>query len=109
MKNQMHLAHIVFFKLKDGSPALVQELLDGCQEFLTGHPGTVYYSAGTLNPELKRPVNDHDYHVALHVVFDSRDSHDLYQIAARHLKFIEKFKPNWETIRVFDSDIPLAG
>jgi hypothetical protein len=101
----MHLAHIVFFTLTDASAEKVQALIDACNEYLSGHPGTVYFSAATLNPDLARPVNDRDYQVALHVVFDSREAHDAYQVEPRHLKFIEDQKYNWAKVRVFDSDI----
>ncbi len=105
----MHLAHIVYFTLADSSAQKIQELVSACHKYLSNHPGTVYFSVGTLNPDLSRPVNDRDYHVALHVVFDSRDAHDAYQIASRHIQFIEENKSNWAKVRVFDSDIHAAN
>jgi hypothetical protein len=100
---ERHLAHIVFFTLKDKSTAAVDRLVAACGEYLTGHPGTVYFSVGTRVPDLSRPVNDQDYEVGLHVVFEDRKSHDLYQTDPRHLQFIDENKPNWERVRVFDS------
>lgn len=99
------LAHNVFFSLKDRSPAARQALLDGCREYLTGHPGTVFFACGPVTPDLARPVNDRDFDVGLHVIFRDRASHDLYQKAFQHLRFIEKFKDNWSKVRVFDSDV----
>lgn len=99
------LAHIVFFTLHDGTPANRAALVAACDKYLTGHPGTIYYSAGTLNAELARPVNDRAFDVALHVVFESKAAHDAYQQDPRHLQFIEENKPNWKQVRVFDSDI----
>ena len=63
-------------------------------------------AAGRRRPRgsTARPVNDRNYDVALHVVFDGRESHDAYQIAPRHLEFIAEGKENWKTVRVFDSD-----
>jgi len=98
------LAHIVFFTLKDGSENACQRLVASGKEYLAGHPGEVFFAIGTLNPELSRPVNDRDFHVALHVVFATKADHDAYQLDERHLKFIEENKPNWEKVRVFDSD-----
>ena len=103
------LAHIVFFKLHDASSAKVKELVEACHRYLKNHPGVIHFSAGTRNPHLDRPVNDKDYDVALHVIFDSRDAHDAYQIAASHLKFIEEQKANWKQVRVFDSDLHPSG
>ena len=98
-----NLAHNVFFTLSDASPAAQQKLVDDCHKYLQGHPGEVYFSAGTLVPDLARPVNDRGFHVGLHVVFENRAAHDAYQADPRHLKFIEEHKPNWASVRVFDS------
>lgn len=101
----MQLAHMVYFTLNDPTDANVQQLVDACKKYLDDHPGVVYFSVGTLNKDLARPVNDHGYQVALNVVFASREAHDQYQVAERHLQFIAEQKPNWKQVRVFDSDI----
>jgi hypothetical protein len=97
------LAHMVYFTLKDRSPAQIEKMVAACKKYLTDHPGTLFFAAGTLVPDLTRPVNQTDFDVALHVVFDSREAHDAYQQAPRHTQFIEENKPNWERVRVFDS------
>jgi hypothetical protein len=96
--------HMVYFKLKDSSADSVQALVAGCDEFLSDHPGTAFYSAGVL-ADTTRDVNDRDFDVALHLVFENRAAHDAYQVAPRHDEFIEKFKPNWAGVRVFDSNV----
>lgn len=101
----MLLAHNVFFKLKDSSSAAIDKLVASGKEHLSGHPGTVFFAMGGLNPELDRPVNDRDFDVALHVIFDSKESHDAYQVHQRHTDFIEANNENWEQVRVFDSDV----
>ena len=98
------LAHIVFFQLKDASPEAVTRQIDACQKHLTDHEGTLFFAVGTRTPDLLREVNDRDFHVALHVIFDSRESHDRYQAHERHLQFIAENKDNWQQVRVFDSD-----
>jgi len=100
------LAHIVYFTLKEGSEANIAKLVADCDKYLSGHPGCLYYSAGTLVPDLTRPVNDREFHVALHVVFASRADHDLYQTAEKHLQFIAENKASWERVRVFDAYVP---
>ena len=99
----MKLAHMVYFTLKDRSPANADKLVEACHKYLTNHPGTVYFSAGKLVPDLLRPVNQTDYDVGLHVVFDSRAAHDAYQVAPRHQQFVDENKPTWERVRVFDT------
>ena len=100
---QRQLIHNVYFTLKDGTPESIQQLVAACDKYLSGHPGLVYYAAGPLVPELARPVNVRDFHVGLCVVFESKQTHDNYQIAPRHLQFIEENKPTWGQVRVFDS------
>ena len=99
------LAHIVFFTLKDSSPEACDKLVAACNEYLSEHPGTVHFSAGTRAQQYQREVNDADFHVALHVIFDSTDAHDAYQTAERHLQFIDQNKDNWAKVRVFDSNV----
>jgi hypothetical protein len=98
------LAHHVYFTLHDNAPQKCGQLIDACKKYLTDHPGTVFFSAGVLTPDLAREVNDRDFDIALSVVFESRADHDAYQIAPRHKEFIEQHKASWKTVRIFDSD-----
>ena len=97
------LAHNVFFTLNDNSEGARQRLVAACKKYLTGHPGTVFFAAGTLCDELRRPVNDLDYDVALHLVFRTKADQDAYQEAPRHDEFIRENKDIWKKVRVFDS------
>ena len=97
------VGHNVFFRLKDQSDAAKTRLLDACQEFLSGHEGTIYFAAGLVAEDLDRPVNDLDWDIGLHVLFASRAAHDAYQVHPRHKQFIEQNQDNWEQVRVFDS------
>jgi hypothetical protein len=97
------LSHNVFFSLHDNSTAAVERLVAACKTHLTGHPGACFFAVGTLADAYQRPVNDRAFDVALHVVFTDGPSHDAYQQAPRHLKFIEENKANWKQVRVFDS------
>ena len=78
------LVHNVFFALNDASQAAKTRLLDACRKYLTGHPGTVFFACGTLAKDLARPVNDRDFDVGLHIIFESQAAHDAYQVAPRH-------------------------
>jgi hypothetical protein len=97
------LAHNVYFSLKDNSSAAKEKLLGACNRYLTGHPGTVFFACGTLAQELRREVNDRDFDIALHVIFQDQAAHDQYQAATRHQQFIAENKENWKKVRVFDS------
>ena len=97
------LAHDVYFTLKDKSPGAQQALVAGCYGILAPISGIVFLAAGTRDTELDREVNDVDYDVSLHVYFTDRAAHDAYQDDPKHTEFIETFKDNWESVRVFDS------
>lgn len=102
--NQKKIAHMVYFTLFDPSLENIQALISDMTKYLDDHPGLEYFACGTLNQELARPVNDREFHVSLHTVFADRAAHDAYQVDARHQEFIERNKPSWKQVRVFDSD-----
>jgi hypothetical protein len=99
------IAHMVYFSLKDNSPAAKQKLVEACKKYLDQHPGTVFFAAGTLAEDFNRPVNDRDFDVALHLVFKNKAAHDKYQDDERHQRFISENKENWKKVRVFDSAV----
>lgn len=100
---ESRLAHNVFFKLKDSSPANVEALVAACRKSLNVQPGIVFFAAGTLVADLAREVNDQEWDVGLHLVFIDRAAHDAYQEDPTHKQFIEENKPTWAKVRVFDS------
>ena len=97
------LAHMVFFQLKEPTDKARATLIEACKKHLSGHKGTVYFSAGVIAADMNREVNDKEFDVALHVVFKNRKCHDTYQTDPRHVEFVERFKESWKTVRVFDS------
>jgi quinol monooxygenase YgiN len=98
------LAHSVYFQLKDRSPEAAAALVASCREHLTGHPGEVAFSVGTL-AAYDRQVNDRDWDVFLLIVFESQAAHDTYQTAPRHQAFIAANATTWAQVRVFDADL----
>lgn len=99
------IGHMVFFTLKDSTPANRQKLVEACRKYLDKHDGVVYFSSGSLAEDFKRDVNDRDWDVALHLVFKDRAAHDKYQDHPRHQDFINECKETWKKVRVFDSVI----
>ncbi len=99
------IGHMVFFKLKDQTPAARQKLVDACDKYLAAHDGVVSYSAGPIAAEFTREVNDRDWDVALHLVFADKAAHDRYQDHPDHTKFIAENKDTWAAVRVFDSEL----
>ena len=101
--SQGHLTHSVFFTLSDSSEEKIQQLVDDAYKYLTTGEGVVSLHAGPRIADLDREVNDDQFHVALIVIFESREAHDVYQELPDHLTFIERNKGNWAGIRVFDA------
>jgi Stress responsive A/B Barrel Domain len=97
------LAHMVYFKLKDGSPGNRAKLVASCKLLLSGHEGVEYFSTGSLAGDLKKEFNDRDFDVSLNLVFVDKEAHDEYQDSERHKKFIEENLDSLEKVRVFDS------
>ncbi|QDT11866.1 Dabb family protein [Planctomycetes bacterium K23_9] len=98
------LAHHVFFILKDRSQANIDSLIADCKTYLDKHDGVVDFSVGSRVKDLNREVNG-DFDVSLHVIFQDRATHDVYQTAPRHLEFIERQKDNWASVQVLDSNL----
>jgi hypothetical protein len=96
---------MVYFTLKDSSPAQIERMIGACKKYLSGHEGTTFFAVGTLVPDLTRDVNQRDFHIALQLVFDSRAAHDRYQVHPRHQQFIEENRDNWSRVRVYDADV----
>lgn len=99
------LAHIVYFTLKDQSPAARDSLVAACHRYLTDHPGAIHFSAGPRAEAYQRPVNDQNFDVALVLVFASEADHDRYQEAPRHKAFVAEQSGAWAQVRVFDAHV----
>jgi hypothetical protein len=97
------VGHMVYFKLKDGTPENRAKLVEACKKYLGEHDGVVFFSAGVIGDDFKREVNDRDWDVALHLVFANKAAHDKYQDHPDHQAFIKENKETWATVRVFDS------
>lgn len=98
------IGHMVYFKLKDPTPAAKEKLVAACKKYLEKHDGVTFFAAGVIGDAFQEPVNDRDWDVALHLVFDGKASYDKYLPHPEHLKFLEENKDSWSKVRVFDSE-----
>jgi len=96
-------AHMVYFILKDGSAASQETLVESCKKYLNDHDGLQYFSVGRRAEAYQRPVNNTDFHVALHLIFATEADHDRYQKSDRHQRFIDENKESWAQVQVFDA------
>lgn len=100
----MH-AHNVFFTLKDDSSEAVEQFIVASKQYLAVIPGIKSFACGVREKSLDREVNDQNFDVSLHVLFESKETHDAYQISALHDEFVARTKANWAAVRVFDSAV----
>ena len=93
--------HTVFFWLNEGMEekdlGVIEEGLDSLLKISTVHGG--YWGKPANTP---RDAVDNSYHYALTVLFNDRESHDVYQEDEQHLKFIEQCSFMWSTVKVYD-------
>jgi hypothetical protein len=103
-KAELQLAHMVFFTLKEHAPAARAKLAASCRKYLAGIEGVVYFSVGTAADDSDEPgVSVHDFDVALHTVFTSKDAKNAYLKHSDHVKFVEENRDSFAKVRVFDS------
>lgn len=99
------IGHMVYFTLHHSTEDNRRQLVDACKKYLPGHDGIVYFAAGTLADGFDREVNDRQWDVALHLVFQSKAAHDAYQVHSLHERFVSECKHLWKQVRVFDSQL----
>ncbi len=97
------VGHNVYFSLNDNSDAAKEKFVASCKKYLSGHPDTSFFAVGVLAKDMKRPVNDQDFDVSIHIVFTNKAAHDKYNVSEKHLKFIDENKGSFKKVRVFDS------
>jgi len=100
----MH-AHNVYFALKDNSRAAVEQLIEDSKKYLAPIPGIKSFACGIRETDLNRAVNDKEFDVSVHILFESKEAHDAYQVSNSHHEYVTKNEANWARTRVFDSAI----
>jgi hypothetical protein len=97
------LQHDVYFELSDATPEAVDRLEADCWEKLADLPGIRYFATGRPAPELDREFNDRDFDLVLHVVFESMEAHDAYQVSEPHQELLARHGASFSRVRVFDA------
>jgi len=97
------LAHSVIFTLKDQSTKSREAFVAICDKYLTSHKGAVSYTCGTIAEDVKEPVSDREFDVAVHVVFEDKGALAEYLKSERHDQFVAQIKDKIAKVRVFDS------
>lgn len=101
----MPILHSVFFYFKPDVPAaeiesqrqaIVNDLskIDAVNQLWAGGPEGI-----------ERDVVDNSYGMSLHMIVADRDALQRYQSDPAHTDFINKFKPLWTGIKVYDTRV----
>ena len=98
-----HFYHSVYFWLRpNGEADDAQKNADGCRTHLSNIPGIVTMNIG-FPAGTPRDVVDNSYGVALLIVFETKESYDVYETHPDHLRFIADFHHLWSRVQVYDA------
>jgi Stress responsive A/B Barrel Domain len=96
------LSHIVTFYTRPELPNAVEDLIAGCNQYLSKIPGIIHFHVGKMVPS-ERPVVSQEYQVGLNLIVADKAAEQAYQIHPLHLEFVEKvFKLNCHKAVIFD-------
>jgi hypothetical protein len=95
------VAHDVFFVLEDASTENCAALVAACER-LRVIPGVVRVTAGVRDQTQARDVNRQDFHVGLHVEFESAAAYDAYLPHPVHQELLDAFREGFQAVEVFD-------
>jgi hypothetical protein len=94
--------HVVLFWMKAGAPESARAQLKGDAEAYLGKIPDVRQLWAGRPAMTPRDVVDNSYDVGLCVVLDDEAGHDAYQVHELHKQFIERNKPNWDRVQIYD-------
>ncbi len=102
-KTDAMIIHSVFFWLKpELTDAQRAEFVAGA-ESLHGIASVQSLFLGRPAPIVPRPVVDGSYTYALSITFKDVAGHDAYQVDPAHRAFVDKFKPFWNKVQIYDA------
>ncbi len=97
--NTSLLNHVVLIKLQQ--PEGINELLADCNRLLPRINQVDSYWCGK-HFDIGRAEVDSDYDVALCVGFQTQAGYEQYLIDPSHMELVNKWKPRFESIRIYD-------
>ncbi len=91
--------HVVFCDLKN--PSDTEAFIEDCNTYLASIDGVVSYWCG-VHAEYGRSTVDSAYDVGLYVGFNSDEDYENYVIDPKHVYLVDKWKPQFDSLRIFD-------
>ena len=99
-RHQANINHVVLVTLKNDADS--DALIKDCDAWLLSIPDVSSYWAGTPLDIGRGESIDSDYSVGLCVGFDDIAGYKAYLEHPLHVKLVEKWKPKWSSVRMFD-------
>lgn len=96
--------HIVYFWLINPNDKEVREIFEKSLSNFINNSKFIETKHLGVPAATDRGVIDSSYTYCLKVTFDSKASHDQYQVEAGHLQFIEECSQLWDRVLVYDSE-----
>ena len=97
------IGHIVFIDLKQNSD--YDALLRDSNEMLATIPSVRTYAAGR-HIDTGRDTIINDYDLAIYLGFESIEDLNAYVIHDQHIAYVTKWKPRFESLRIYDMHDP---
>lgn len=97
------IMHSTYFRLRDRSQTSCEVFIAAIVKYLTIRRGISGFWVGTLAEDLRRPVNDLNYDVAMHIEFENFKAWDAYSNDPDHAEFVREVGSAASGRRVFDS------
>ncbi|MHB9106164.1 MAG: Dabb family protein [Armatimonadota bacterium] len=95
------LVHSVYFWLKSElTPEQLADFADGLRSLAAIETVKTIYVGKPVPSD--RPVVESSYTYGLVIGFDDQQGLDAYQVHPVHVAFVERFKPYWMQIKVYD-------
>ena len=91
--------HVVLFVLE--RPEDAAELQDDCERLLKPMPEVSYYACGP-HVDVGRSTVEDDYTLGLIVSFDDRRDYEAYLVDPAHVSLVEKWKPRFTKLTIYD-------
>jgi len=101
-------AHMFFFQLSDTSQELVNDFIELCRTYLSGHRGQRHFSIGVRALEINRDVSGTNFEVSVHMIFENMAAFNHYSESPSHEKFITQSAGMSPERIVYDSYLVLS-
>lgn len=99
------LIHDTYFRLADRRPKTFNDFVESLWRYLSPqhHDGMVEFSISFRAVEMQRSVNDKEFDVLMHMVFQNVQAYSTYRSADKHNEWIDLYGALSIDRRVYDS------